>query len=57
MCTEEEIFDLIAELDDSKSLGPDGISVKMLKATIISITPSLTLCKQEKFTYTLISQT
>ena len=42
LCTEDEVYDLIAELDDSKSSGPDGISVKMLKATITSITPSLT---------------
>ena len=32
LCTEDEVYDLIAELDDSKSSGPDGISVKMLKA-------------------------
>ena len=43
LCTEDEVYDLIAELDDSKSSGPDGISVKMLKATITSITPSLPL--------------
>ena len=39
LCTEDEVYDLIAELDDSKSSDPDGISVKILKATI---TPSLT---------------
>ena len=43
LCTKDEVYDLIAELDDSKSSGPDGISVKMLKATITSITPSLTI--------------
>ena len=42
LCTEVEVYDLIADLDDSKSSGPDGISVKMLKATVTSITPSLT---------------
>ena len=42
LCTEDEVFDLIAGLDDSKSSGPDGISVKMLKGTITSIVPSLT---------------
>ena len=34
MCTEEEVYDLIAELVDSKSSGPDGKSVKMLKAPV-----------------------
>ena len=42
LCTEDEIYDLITELDDSKSTGPDGISVKMLKATVTAITPGLT---------------
>ena len=42
LCTEDEVYDLITELDDSKSTGPDDISVKMLKATVTSITSSLT---------------
>ena len=41
-CTEEDVFDLLAELDCSKSTGPDDISAKMLKGTATSITPSLT---------------
>ena len=36
LCTEDEVFDLIAGLDDSKYSGPDGISVKMLQGTITS---------------------
>ena len=42
LCTEEEVFDMLASLDVSKANGPDGISAKMLKGTAHSITPSLT---------------
>ena len=42
MCTEEEVFDLLAELDCNKSTGPDNISARMLKGTATSVTPSLT---------------
>ena len=42
LCTEEEVFDLLASLDVSKSSGPDGISASMLKYTANSITPSVT---------------
>ena len=42
LCTEEEVFDLLASLDVSKSSGPDGISARMLKYTATSITPSVT---------------
>jgi hypothetical protein len=42
LCTEDEVYNLIAELDGSKSTGQDGISVKMLKATITAVTSSLT---------------
>ena len=41
-CTEEEIFELLAGIDTTKSNGPDGISGKMLKSTASSITPALT---------------
>ena len=42
LCTEDEIYDLITNLDSTKSSGPDGIAVKMLKATAASIAPNLT---------------
>ena len=39
LCTEPEVFDLLASLDVSKATGPDGISAQMLKHTAGSITP------------------
>ena len=39
LCDEAKVFDLILGLDPTKSTGPDGISVKTLKGTIV---PSLT---------------
>ena len=42
LCSEDEVFDLLATLDVSKSTGPDGISARMLKFTATSITPSVT---------------
>jgi len=42
-CTEEEVLTLIQSLDASKASGPDGISIRMLKGTAVSIAPSLTL--------------
>ena len=42
LCTEDEVFDLVASLDISKSTGPDGVSAKMLKGTAASIVFSLT---------------
>ena len=42
LCTEDEVFNLLASLDSSKSTGPDGVSAKMLKETATSITYSLT---------------
>ena len=42
LCNEVEIYDLIAGLDPSKSTGPDGISVKMLRGTIDAVVSSLT---------------
>ena len=42
LCIEDEVFDLVASLDISKSAGPDGISAKMLKGTAVSIVNSLT---------------
>ena len=42
LCTEDEVYDLITDLDSSKSTGPDGISTKMLRGTVDAIVPSLT---------------
>ena len=42
LCTESEIFDLLASLDISKATGPDGISARMLKYTAETITPIIT---------------
>ena len=42
LCTEEEVYGLIAGIDTANSNGPDGISGKMLKATAMSITPAIT---------------
>ena len=39
LCTEPEVFDLLASLDISKATGPDGISAQMLKRTAETITP------------------
>ena len=41
-CTEEEVYHLLKTLNTSKSAGPDGISVRMLKETASAIAPSLT---------------
>ena len=40
LCTESEVFDLLATLDTAN--GQDGISARMLKSVAASITPSLT---------------
>ena len=42
LCVTEELVHLINGLDVAKANGPDGISVRMLKATAESIAPSLT---------------
>ena len=42
LCSEDSIFNLIRLLNVDKSWGPDGISVRMLKYTALSITPSVT---------------
>jgi len=42
LCTEEEVVNLVSELDTGKASGPDGISGRMLKGTIQSISPFLT---------------
>ena len=43
LCTEVEVFNLISSIIDmTKSNGPDGISAKMLKATVGSIIPAVT---------------
>ena len=45
LCNEDAIFDLLANLDTTKSVGSDGISAKMLKCTAASICSPLTsLC-------------
>ena len=42
LCKEDQISDMLATLDVTKSNGPDNISARMLKATAASITPSVT---------------
>lgn len=42
LCSEDYVFHLIHSLNVDKSSGPDGISVRMLKYTALSITPSVT---------------
>lgn len=42
LCTEEEVYKLLVNLDVTKANGPDGISAKMLKKTASSIYPVLT---------------
>ena len=42
LCTEDEVYEMIASLDTSKANGSDGISASMLKGTAHSITPVLT---------------
>ena len=42
LCTEEITYDLLRNLDVSKSVGCDGISAKMMKSTACSIAPILT---------------
>ena len=43
LCTEPEVFDLLASLDILQATGPDGISAQMLKLTAESITPIITV--------------
>ena len=42
LCTEIEVYNLISSIDMTKSNGPDGISAKMLQATVRSTTPAVT---------------
>ena len=42
LCTEVEVFNLISSIDMTKSNGLDGISARMLKATVGSITLAVT---------------
>ena len=42
LCSEEEVAQLLQSIDVSKSNGPDKISGRMLKATALSIAPSIT---------------
>ena len=37
LCSEAEVYDLIVDLDPSKSTGPDGVSAKMLRGTVDAI--------------------
>ena len=43
LCTEEQVLELLLSLDTTKANGPDGISATMLKATVHSIAPGVTL--------------
>ena len=43
LCNQDEIADLLASLDTTKSNGPDGISARMLKFTAYSIAPAVTI--------------
>ena len=43
LCDQDEITDLLASLDITKSSGPDNISVRMLKHTAYSIAPAVTM--------------
>jgi len=42
LCSEQEVCDLLATLDDTIASGQDGISARMLRYTAPSITSSLT---------------
>ena len=42
LCTEEEVYELLFNLDAMKANGPDDISAKMLKETALSIAPIVT---------------
>ena len=42
LCEESTICDMLESLDISKSNGPDGVSLRMLKNTAASIAPSVT---------------
>ena len=41
LCSEDQILDMLASLDVTKSNGPDNISARMLKATATSLAPSV----------------
>lgn len=49
LLTEELVYDLLTNLDTSKSTGCNGISAKMLKFKADSITPSLTTVQHVHF--------
>lgn len=42
LCEKDEVLELLLSIDVSKSSGPDGISGRMLKATVHSIVSSVT---------------
>ena len=51
LCTESEVFNLLATLDTTTTNGQDSISARMLKSVAASITPSLTkLCNMSLMT-------
>jgi hypothetical protein len=41
LCSEDQILDMLASLDVTKSSGPGNISARMLKATAVSLAPSI----------------
>ena len=50
LCTEIQVLDLIRSLDSTKSTGADGISARMLKATALSISKSLSVLFNKSIT-------
>lgn len=42
LCTEDDVLNIILSLDSNKASGLDGISVKMLKETALTVSPILT---------------
>ena len=50
LCSEEEVFCLLSNIDSTKSCGPDLISGKMLKSTASAITPAVTLLFNKSLT-------
>ena len=49
LCTEDQIYELIMQLDNQKSTGTDNVSARMLKATTVSILlPNYSTCLSEQ---------
>ena len=42
LCTEDQVYDLIMQLDNQKSSGTDNVSAKMLKATVNTTVSTIT---------------